>query len=162
MSTTGTVMASLTPAADLQLLGREYAAMRPASAEERKALKLRRRAIAYAVVLRSCAGVTVLVAEATGAKGRPMSADIIDSLVIHYSMNNETGAAIGKSAAVIAIARTLFSTSLLPLLLAERPSAGPCLGCRCIWQPAGAFDSAAERGRAVETIVGASIERRAA
>ncbi|WAP69314.1 hypothetical protein [Jiella pelagia] len=162
MSTNGTVMASLTPAADLQLLGREYAAMRPASDEERKVLRLRRRAIAYAVVLRSCAGVTVLVAEATGAKGRPMSADILDSLVIHYSRNNETGVAIGKSAAVIAISRTLFPTSLLPLLLAERPTAGPCAGCRCIWQRGGALDGAAEHGQAVETIVSQSIERRAA
>ena len=59
----GIVMGSLTPIADLQLLDGESAAMRPVTREERRALGIRRRAVAYAVLLRSCAGIKAIVAE---------------------------------------------------------------------------------------------------
>lgn len=157
----GIVMASLTPIADLELLDGEYAAVRPASPEERRALSLRRRAVAYAIVLRSCAGITAIIAEAKLARGPAMSAETIKSLVNHYSRQNETGTPISHGAAVLAIAFTLFPTALVPLL-PPRPSSGPCLGCGCIWQAGGPFDRQSVTGIALATIMAGAEQRRAA
>ena len=157
----GIVMGSLTPIADLQLLDGESAAMRPVTREERRALGIRRRAVAYAVVLRSCAGIKAIVAEATLAKGPAMTADTIKSLVIHYSRNNETGTVLTKSAATIEIALTLFTT-IETILRDERPTSGPCPGCGCLWQAGGAFDRQSITRRAIEAIVAGAEHRRAA
>ena len=158
---TAFIMGSLTPIADLQLLDGESAAMRPATREERRALGFRRRTVAYAVVLRSCAGIKTIVAEAVLAKGPTMSAETIKSLVAHYSRNNEAGTVISRSAAMIALAMTVFP-SIETLLREERPTSGPCPGCGCIWQAGGAFDQQSTTRRAIEAIVAATEQRRAA
>lgn len=157
----GIVMGSLTPIADLRLLDGETAAMRPVTREERRVLGLRRRAVAYAVVLRSCAGIKAIIAEAKLAHGTPMTAETLKSLAIHYSRNNESGTVIGKSAAVIAIAMTLFPT-IETILRDERPTSGPCPGCGCLWQAGGVFDRQSTTRRAVEIIIAGANHRRAA
>jgi hypothetical protein len=156
-------MASLTPIADLELLDGEYAALRPATERERRALgfKLRRKRTVYTIVLRSCAGIKAIVAETTPGRGPSMSAETIKSLVTFYSRNNETGTVISKSAAVIAFAMALFP-SIETFLRGERPTSGPCPGCGCLWQAGGAFDRQSTTGRAVAAIVAGFEQRRAA
>ncbi|MEF2551315.1 hypothetical protein VQ042_08045 [Aurantimonas sp. A2-1-M11] len=157
----GILMQSLTPIADLDLLEGEYAALRPASPEERRALGLRRRAVAYAIVLRSCAGITAVVAEAELAQGPAMSAETLKSLVIHYARNNETGSEISRSMAVMFVAFTMFPKTLEPLL-PPRPSSGPCLGCGCLWEAGGPLDRQSITGRTVAAMMAHAELRSAA
>lgn len=156
----GIVMASLTPISDLELLNGEYAAIRPATAEERRTLGHRRRAVVYAIVLRSCAGITAIVVEAKLARST-IKAGILDSMILFLSRNNESGKVISKGAAVIAMAQRMFP-SLEATLRQERPTAGPCTGCNCLWRADGAFDLKSRERGVLQAIASAEPERAAA
>lgn len=156
----GTLIASLTPNEDLELLDGEYAAWRPLTARERHGLGLGRRAVGYAFVLRSCAGIqTILVP--SDLPGPQLSAADLATWIDRYRLDNETGLVLSRSAAVLAVLQRSYSFTERELR-AHRPTSGPCPGCNCMWQPTGAFGPQSATRAAVNTILELGDRRDAA
>jgi len=153
------LMPSDTPIDDLKLLGGEYAAMRPATRKEMKRLRLRRRRAGYAIAVRGCAGLQVIVVATTARHA--FDPGMLDALMLFFSRQKLGGVVVSKSAVVVHVACEVFP-AIEGTLRDRRPTMGPCPGCTCMWKPDSYLTPNSHDRLVLEADTAASQERNAA